>query len=154
MKQLRFLALGLPVCFLLGFWTCQASAQNIIQFTADVTVGVETVVPVLTWDTIPLADNCVASGDWSGNKGPAGTETLPAISGSATYNIQCGWLDTSALLAWDAPTQNTDGTAYTDPKGFKVYYDMSQGGPYANVNDIVDPNATSHVVAPVDLIVQ
>jgi len=138
-------------CFsvlLLGFWAGRASAQNIIQFTADVTSGVETVVPVLTWDTIPLADDCTASGDWTGAKGPSGTETLPAISGSATYNIQCDWLDSSALLTWTIPTQNTDGTAYTDPKGFKVYYDMTQGGPYVNVNDIANPTASTHIVSP------
>ncbi len=123
-------------------------AQNTIQFTADVTSGVETVVPVLTWSTTPPADDCTASGDWSGSKGPSGTETLPAISGSATYNIQCDWLDASALLTWTIPTQNTDGTAYTDPKGFKVYYDMTQGGPYVNINDIANPTASTHIVAP------
>ncbi len=133
--------------FLLIF-ALPVSAQNIIQFTADVTSGVEQVVPVLTWDTIPLADDCTASGDWSGSKGPSGTETLPAISGSATYNISCDWLDASATLTWTAPTQNTDGTPYTDPKGFKIYYDMTQGGPYANVNDIAIPTATTHVVSP------
>ncbi len=133
--------------FLLMF-ALPVSAQNTIQFTADVTSGVETVVPVLTWSTTPPADDCTASGDWSGSKGPSGTETLPAISGSATYNLQCDWLDSSALLTWTAPTQNTDGTAYTDPKGFKVYYDMTQGGPYANVNDIPNPNATTHIVSP------
>ena len=142
--------------YLLGIWTGlmlsliaqSAFAQNTLTFTADVTSGVEEVVPVLTWDTTPLADACTALGDWAGGKAPSGTETLPAITGSATYNIQCEWLDASALLTWTAPTQNTDGTAYTDPKGFKVYYDMTQGGPYENVNDIPDPNATTHVVFP------
>jgi len=148
MKRLRFLALGLPICFLLGFWTCQASAQNTITFTAEVTSGVETVVPVLTWDTTPLADDCTASGDWSGSKGPSGTETLPAISGSATYNISCEWVSASALLTWTLPTQNTDGTPYTDPKGIKIYYDMTQGGPYENIVDLQDPNVTTHVVSP------
>jgi hypothetical protein len=150
MKRLRILALGLPICFLLGFWTCQASAQNTITFTAEVTSGTESVVPVLTWDTSPLADHCDASGhpDWSGSKGPSGTETLPAISGSATYNIECEWVSSSALVAWTLPTQNTDGTPYTDPKGIKVYYDQTQGGPYENVVDLVDPNVTSHVVSP------
>jgi len=74
--------------FLLIF-ALPVSAQNTLTFTAEVTSGVETVVPVLTWDTIPLADACTASGDWAGGKPPSGTETLPAISGSATYNIQC-----------------------------------------------------------------
>lgn len=125
-----------------------SQAQNVLTFTAEVTSGVESVVPELTWNTIPLADACTASGDWAGGKAPSGTETLPAITGSATYNIQCEWLDASATLTWTAPTQNTDGTAYTDPKGFKVYYDMTQGGPYENINDIADPNATTHVVFP------
>lgn len=123
-------------------------AQNTITFTAEVTSGVETVTPVLTWDTTPLATSCFASGDWSGSKGPSGTETLPAISGSATYNIECEWVSSSALLTWTAPTQNTDGTPYTDPKGFKIYYDQTQGGPYENIIDLQDPNATTHVVSP------
>lgn len=140
-------ATSLPLVMLL-LLALPSQAQNIISFTAEVTSGVETVIPVLTWDTTPPADGCVASGDWSGIKGPSGQETLPAISGSATYNIQCNWLDASALLTWTAPTQNTDGTAYTDPKGFKLYYDMDQGGPYQNIIDLQDPNATSHLVAP------
>lgn len=123
------------------------SAQT-VTFTADVTSGVEQVVPVLTWDTAPPADDCVASGDWTGSKGPSGTETLPPITSSATYNITCEWLDVTATVTWTPPTQNTDGTAYTDPKGFKVYYGMSQGGPYDNVDDIPDPNATTHVISP------
>jgi hypothetical protein len=135
----------LPLLLLLSL---PVSAQNTITFTAEVTSGVESVVPVLTWDTSPLADSCTASGDWSGDKGAAGTETLPAISGSATYNIECEWISASALLTWTAPTQNTDGTPYTDPKGFKIYYDQTQGGPYENVVDLVDPNATTHVVSP------
>ncbi len=123
-------------------------AQNIISFTAEVTSGVETVVPVLTWDTTPLADDCVASGDWSGSKGPSGTETLPAITSSATYNITCNWIDDKATLTWTAPTQNTDGTPLTDLAGFKIYYGLSQGGPYDEVVDIPDAGATTHVVQP------
>lgn len=142
---LRF---GYPLSFLLLLLALPVSAQNTITFTAEVTSGVETVIPVLTWDTSPLADSCFASGDWSGSKGPAGTETLPAISGSATYNIECEWVSSSALLTWTAPTQNTDGTPYTDPKGFKLYYDQTQGGPYENIIDLQDPNATTHIVSP------
>lgn len=142
--------------YLLGVWTGlmlsliaqSVFAQNTITFTAEVTSGVETVIPDLTWSTAPPADDCTASGDWSGSKGPSGNETLPAITGSATYNLSCDWLDASATLTWTAPTQNTDGTPYTDPKGFKIYYDMTQGGPYENVNDIPDPNATTHIVSP------
>jgi hypothetical protein len=135
----------LPLLLLLSL---PSYAQNIISFTAEVTSGVETVVPVLTWDTTPLADDCVASGDWSGSKGPSGTETLPAITSSATYNITCEWLDESATLTWTAPTQNTDGTPLTDLAGFKIYYGINGGGPYDGVVDIPDPAATAHVIQP------
>lgn len=146
----RTLLMILAMTFLLGFWAGSASAQNTITFTAEVTSGVETVTPVLTWDTTPLADSCDASGhpDWVGSKGPSGQETLPPISGSATYNLLCEWVSSSALLTWTAPTQNTDGTPYTDPKGFKIYYDQTQGGPYENIIDLQDPNATTHIVSP------
>ena len=143
----RFIAFCFSI-ILLGFWAGRASAQNFVSFTAEVTSGVETVVPVLTWDTTPLADDCVASGDWSGSKGPAGTETLPAITSSATYNITCEWLDVTATLTWTAPTENTDGTPLTDLAGFKIKYGMSQGGPYDEEVDIPDPAATTHVVTP------
>jgi hypothetical protein len=143
----RWVIVAMYLCLFLTF-SPALFAQNIIQFTADVTSGVETVVPVLTWDTTPAADDCVASGDWSGSKGPAGTETLPAITSSATYNITCEWLDVSATLTWTAPTQNTDGTSLTDLAGFKIYYGMTQGGPYDEVVDIPDAGATTHVVQP------
>lgn len=135
--------------FLIYSWLLLAApalAQNTIIFTAEATTGVETVTPVLTWDTIPLADDCTASGDWSGAKGGAGMETLPPISTGATYNLQCEWLDVTVTLTWIAPTQNTDGTPLVDLAGFKVYYGQIQGGPYDNVIDLVDPSATTHVI--------
>lgn len=134
---LFFLIIALPV-----------DAQNTIIFTAEITTGVETVTPVLTWDTIPLADNCIASGSWSGSKGGAGMETLAQITGDATYNLQCEWLDASATLSWTAPTQNTDGSSLVDLAGFKIYYGQTQGGPYDNIINLVDPLAVIHVVEP------
>jgi hypothetical protein len=35
--------------------------------------------------------------------------------------------DTSALLSWDAPTQNVDGTTLTDLAGFRVYQRLDSG---------------------------
>lgn len=137
-----------PLGFLVFLLALPVSAQNVITFTAEVTSGVETVIPVLTWDTTPLADACVASGDWSGSKGPSGTETLPSVTSSATYNITCSWLDVKATLTWTAPTQNTDGTVLTDLAGFKLKYGMTQSGPYDHEVDILDPNETSHVISP------
>lgn len=123
-----------------------ASAQNTVTFTAGATSGNESVVPVLTWDTMPLADNCVASGDWSGDKGGAGNETLAAITSGATYNLTCEWDDSAVTLSWTPPTQNTDGTPYTDPDGYNIYYGQNDGGPYPQSDRIADSAAASHVV--------
>ena len=125
-----------------------AVAQNTIIFTAETTTGVETVTPVLSWDTQPAANTCIASGDWIGNKGAFGIETLPPITSSATYNLSCEWFDQAATLSWTAPTQNTDGTALTDLAGFKIKYGLSAGGPYPNEVDISDPLVTVHVISP------
>lgn len=134
----------IPVLFLLPTF---AAAQNSITFTAETTTGVESVVPVLTWSTEPAADNCQASGDWSGAKGAAGTETLPAITSSATYNLDCTWSDTAVTLSWVAPTQNTDGSALTDLDGYMIYYGTVDGGPYIN-SQLVDPTVTTYVIEP------
>lgn len=122
-------------------------AQNTLTFTAETETGVEQVTPVLSWDTQPAADTCTASGDWTGNKGAFGIETLAPISTSATYNLTCEWQDNTATLTWTAPTQNTDGTPLTDLAGFKVHYGATSGS-YSVTNDYPDPNQTTAVIAP------
>lgn len=72
----------------------------------------KTLVPTLTWSTTPAATSCTASGDWTGTKLPAGTETQPAVSAAKAYTLTCGWPgDTTATVSWVAPTTNVDGTA-------------------------------------------
>ena len=102
-----------------------AQAQNTITFTAQTTVGDGSVVPALTWGTAPAAQSCTASGaaNWAGAKTASGTQTLPAISTSATYNLTCTWgADTTATVSWTNPTQNTDGSAYSDALGVRLKY--------------------------------
>jgi hypothetical protein len=48
-------------------------------------------------------------------------------------------------LDWVPPTENTDGSPYTDPKGYKIYWG-SQAGTYANSAEINDPNIVTHTV--------
>lgn len=133
---------------LLLFLSLPAIAQNTITFTAEITTGVETVTPVLTWNTVPLADDCIASGNWTGSKGPNGTETLAPITSGATYNITCEWFDATATLSWIAPTENTDGSPLTDLDGFKIYYGQTQGGPYGNIVDLNNETLTTFIVSP------
>jgi hypothetical protein len=99
------------------FASFAASAQNTLTFSASTTTGDGSVVPVLTWSTQPAAQSCVASGaaDWAGAKAASGTQTLPAVSISQTYNLECTWPgDAIETLTWTNPGQNTDGSPYTD----------------------------------------
>lgn len=125
-----------------------AKAQE-ITFEASVTTGIETVTPELTWSTDPVADSCVAGGDWAGNKGPSGNEILPSITSSATYNLTCDWTSNSAVLSWAAPTQNTDGSNYTDPAGYRIYKSTTSGD-YSSPDmvEIANPSVTTFVIAP------
>lgn len=128
-----------------GLAATPAFAQE-IQFSSDVTQANGQASPTLTWDTTPLASNCVASGDWSGDKGGAGTETLPTITSSATYTLTCTWTGVgSATLSWIPPTENTDGSPLTDLAGYRLYYGVESGNYPAQV-EIDNPGVTTYVV--------
>lgn len=136
------------IVFLLVLLLTRITSAQTITFTAETTTGVESVTPVLTWDTQPLADNCDASGDWSGPRGGAGTETLDPIFTGATYNLTCVWTDDQVTLTWITPTENTDDTPLTDLAGYSFYYGQDQGGPYPQGIDLPNPTATSLVIRP------
>lgn len=100
-----------------------AHAQNTLTFAASTTTGDGSVVPAFTWSTSPPAASCTATGPaaWAGTKAASGTQTLPAISSSATYNLDCTWPgDSIVTLTWTNPTTNTDGSAYTDQKLVRI----------------------------------
>lgn len=119
-----------------------AQSAGTITFTAATTTGDGSVTPVLTWSTSPAADSCIASGDWTGAKGASGTETLPAISASATYNLACTWDDRTATVTWTAPTQNVDGSAYTDAAGYLIEYGPSTA--LGQIQAITDPSILTY----------
>lgn len=102
-----------------------ASAQT-LTFSANATTGTDQLVPVLTWSTSPAGAVCTASGDWSGTKAASGTETLPSIVSNKTYDLTCVWSDDRAVINWVAPTKNKNGTDYTNPKGYRVYWGTTQ----------------------------
>jgi hypothetical protein len=68
------------------------------------------------------------------------SNSLPAFSVDVTQ-AALG----SITLQWDAPTQNTDGTALTDLAGYKMYYGLSTGN-YPNEIVIDNPGTTTYVV--------
>ena len=125
-----------------------AQEDNRIQFSADVTTGVESVSPVLTWSTSPAANDCVASGSWAGSKGSSGTETQPTVTQDATYILTCTWDGVgSATLLWTPPTQNTDGTTLTDLVGYKLYWGNAPGD-YPNSVRVDQPDIDTYIIAP------
>ena len=99
------------------------AAQNTLTFTASTTTGDGSVVPSFTWSTSPAAASCNATGPapWAGTKAASGTQTLPAITSSQTYNLECTWPgDSIVTFQWVNATQNTDSSAYTDRKFTRI----------------------------------
>lgn len=75
------------------------------------------------WE-VPNGTACQAAGAWSGAKAASGTEQVSPAVGNRNITLSCtvpgpaptGW----AKLTWTHPTSNTDGTPYTDPKGYQI----------------------------------
>jgi hypothetical protein len=108
-----------------------------LTFTVETsTSGGTAVVPRLTWTTTPAAGSCAASNGWTGTKAAAGTELLAAINATKSYTLVCTWPGIqTATVTWTAPTQNTDGSAYTNPNGYRIQY----GTAAANLDRSVYP---------------
>jgi hypothetical protein len=114
-RQKNWHAIGWLVAILLIAAVNVAHAQvaPTMTFTAQNTVGAGSVVPVLTWSSTPAAQSCAAAGDpaWTGTKAASGTQTLAAITSSATYQLTCTWPgDTTATISWTPALTRTDGT--------------------------------------------
>lgn len=125
-----------------------AVAQMTLTFSAATITGDGEVVPELTWSTSPPAQSCAASGapNWTGTKAAAGTETLAPITSSATYNLECTWPgDSIVTFTWTNPTENTDGSAYTDAKLVRIKYTFN---PQLTTNPSVAGAGEFHVDVP------
>jgi hypothetical protein len=95
-----------------------------LTFTLETTTpdGLQ-ILPRLIWSTTPAATSCTASGasTWTGTKPASGNVQLAGVNTSQTYGLVCNWPGVSVVaLAWEAPTQNTDGSPLTDLAGFRV----------------------------------
>jgi hypothetical protein len=51
----------------------------------------------------------------------------------------------SAALAWDPPTENTDGSALTNLKGYRIHYG-TQSGNYTSTVTVNSPGITSYLI--------
>ena len=114
----------------------------------------------LSWSSTD-ATSCVASGDWSGNKGTSGSESTGSLTIDGQYILTCSGAGGSvnesvnvtvvlssngtALVSWTPPTENTDGSTLTDLAGYKIHYGASPGN-YTHTEVINDPGITSFMV--------
>ncbi|MEQ8860134.1 MAG: hypothetical protein RIC56_15940 [Pseudomonadales bacterium] len=127
-----------------------------INFVAADAVVLRGSGTTLTW-TSENSTTCSASGDWTGAKGAAGTESVGPLQARATYTLTCanGSENAVAMLTvdvrspvtieWLPPTANVDGSNLEDLAGFRIY----QGSESRNYDDflqITDPGATRHDV--------
>lgn len=143
MQKLSNALLALPL-MILGSWA-QAQTAGTVTFNANQTTATGSLVPVLTWSTSPVAASCAASGGWSGTRFASGSETLPAITASTSYTLNCSWSNGSATINWTAPTQNVDGTPITNLTGYRVVYGTSATSLVQSVV-VNNPAATSTVI--------
>lgn len=128
-----------------------ASAQTAPDLDFDLATSTNAagqVVPTLTWRTTPVASSCTASGDasWTGSKAASGTQALPITADPRTYTMACTFPGTTqALLRWVAPTTNTDGSAYSNPKGFIVNFGASPSA-LTSSRSVTQPTALTATV--------
>lgn len=105
-----------------------AQAQNgtpLVTLTAQQDQAQGSLAPVLNWVTTPAGATCAASGGWSGTKPASGSETLPAISVSTAYTLECQWPAVTTgrvAVSVTRPTTNTDGTPLTNLAGYRFLW--------------------------------
>lgn len=87
----------------------------------------------LSWNSAH-ADQCSASGGWTGDRATDGSMSVGPISASTTYTLTCSgpggnavaMLSVSVLgtvtLSWQPPNENVDGTPLNDLAGYRIYY--------------------------------
>jgi hypothetical protein len=90
----------------------------------------------------------VASGSWTGSR--AVDRATPLVFASVVppkeYTINCAWDDKDAVLTWNAPTENANGSPLTDLAGYRVYYGTDPAGLTSSVN-ISDPSQLTHTIS-------
>lgn len=126
MKSLRlFCAAAAALLCLAGAANAQTTPE--LAFTVETVTGPGTVTPTLKWSTTPTGAICTATGNWSGEKAASGQEMLENVTGSRIWTLGCEWSDSGATLSWALPTENTDGSPFTNLGGLIIWYGRTEG---------------------------
>lgn len=106
-------------------WNWSPRATMAPTLTVAPTTGRAPLSVAVTW-AVQGGTNCQAGGAWSGAKAAQGTESVTLPAGAAAFSLTCSVPGTPTAgpvrLSWVAPTQNTDGSAYTNAAGYVVTY--------------------------------
>ena len=98
-------------------------AEPIVNFSASPSSISGGQSSTLSWSSAN-ADNCTATGGWSGNKGPSGSEGTGSLQSTTQYNLSCsgdgGTVSRSVTVSVSAQSPNppdTGGDADTESSG-------------------------------------
>lgn len=147
-QRIAFAVIAIALLLAVGMSMAHAQVPT-LDLTAAPMSGVGKATPALTL-TVSNAGTrvvtCTASGGWSGTRAP-GTSIQPEITTTTTYSVACSApaiaAETTARLDWVAATTNTDGSAYTNPKGYQILGATTQAGlATATPRQILNPSAT------------
>lgn len=147
-RSLAIVMVILLTVALSALFASRADAQTLNLRLDTTTAANGQVTPALTWSTTPVASSCVASGDpaWTGTKAASGTLALPATGDPKAYTLACAFPgSTSVSLRWVAATTNTDGSAYTNPKGTLIAFGTSAAA-LTSSRMVNQPSATTATV--------
>jgi hypothetical protein len=107
-----------------------------------------------TWATFDSNTGVLTGTPATSDEGKTGAITITASNGSSTasvgpFTIQVNAPPVTATatvsLAWNAPTENTDGTPITGLAGFHIYYGTTAGALSTTVN-VSSPTTTTYVL--------
>jgi hypothetical protein len=110
----------------------------------------------LSWSS-SHAEECSASGGWSGTRATSGSEAVGPLQQGTTFSLACSGAGGNVLdmltitvvspvsVSWVAPTENVDGTPLTKLAGYRLYVGQISGA-YTDSISLSDPSATSHVL--------
>jgi hypothetical protein len=103
---------------------------------------------VLVWNAV--ADSCVASGGWSGQKPSQGTEQVSGLQADTTYTLTCEGANGTGIAMTEVMVQRATlrwagGVGADAPASFRIFWGTQSGNP-ENVITISDPNARQRIV--------
>ncbi len=135
----------------------QVLVMPTVSFSASQTQVANNGSTTLSWHS-RNATHCSASGDWSGSKAIQGNTVINAITrdsvftlscsgagGTASYSLKVSLIkqNGTALLSWNAPTSNQDGSVLNDLAGYRIYFGTAPGK-YTQTIDVRNPALTRY----------